>query len=160
MPNQISTQPLTFGEVNVLVPGTAYLPVRPGTLATALPLDNCNTVTVLNTGGNPMLFGSYYLDLQSNFPSTLNGVATVGGTGPAIFPQVGFNCTVVPAGASVTFTVGSYQERGNMTLPVNYTIGVTGVPSTLFFPMSLIFFSSTGGPTTGVVTYSNRLGFY
>lgn len=160
MPNQVSTQPLTFGQINVTVAGTAYLPVRPGTLEVALPQDNCNQITVLNTGSNPMLFGSYYLTLIANFPATLNGVPTVGGAGPSIFPQVGFNCTIVPVGSSMTVTVGSYQERGNMTLPIGYTIGVTGLPPGGFFPVSLIFFSSTGGPTTGVVTYSNRLGFY
>jgi hypothetical protein len=109
---------------------------------------------VLNTGGNILLFGSIYVPDQSQWP------VTWGGTGPGVIPIEGSNCARIPVAASLTIDIGSFQDRGNMGLgsPDAFNTAAPTLPPADQFPITVIFFSSIGGNTTGIVTYVNRLG--
>jgi hypothetical protein len=148
----ITLQPFLFGKVTAAV-GVASLPLTGLTTFAALPNSNTRQIVVLNTGINPLLFGVLYLASTSDWPSTF------GGTGPAVVPIEGGNCTRVPAGGSLTIDIGSLQDRGNMGVP-GFNTAAPVVPLSGEFPFSLIFFSSLTGPTTGDITYVNRLGVF
>ncbi len=148
----IYTQPFSFGKVSAAV-GVASLPAVGVTTIAALPYSNTRQMVILNTGVNPLLFGVLYLPNATTWPSTF------GGTGPAVVPVEGGNCTRIPAGGSLTLDLGSLQDRGNMAVP-GFDTAAPVVPAPGEFPFSLIFFSSLVGPTTGDITYVNRLGLY
>ena len=157
--------PLLYAFVNVTAPApvpvpATQLPVVPaGGIPqgfASLPFSNTRSITVLNTGGNPLLFGSVYLPDQTQWPIGW------GGTGPGIIPLEGFNCARIPVGASMTLDVGSFQERGNMGFGSTnaFDTAAPTLPTADQFPITIIFFSAIGGPTTGVVTYVNKLGLF
>ena len=155
--SQIYQSPFTFARADAVV-GAVTLPyfnngVGPPYDA-QMPLANTRSIIILNTGANALLAGMYYMDDISKFP------AAFGGTGPNIIPVEGNNCTRVPAGSSLEWELGSYQERGNMSFIAPPTIPPVIVPTVSLFPFTLLYFSSLVGPTTAYITYINRLGVF
>jgi hypothetical protein len=121
-----------------------------------LPFANTRSVTILNTGGNPLLFGSTYVADSSGWPTDW------GGSSGNVIPIEGFNCARIPVGASLTLDLGSFQERGNMGFNATNTFNTAAptLPSADQFPMTVLWFSSTGGASSAVVTYLSRLGLF
>lgn len=157
-------KPLIYASISVTVPEPGSVPATQLPKVPAaqpvlsgyavLPVSNTRSVTVLNTGGNPLLFGSIYVPDQSQWP------VTWGGTGPGVIPIEGSNCARIPVAASLTIDIGSFQDRGNMGFGSTsaFNTAVPTLPPATEFPITVIFFSSIGGNTTGTVTYVNRLG--
>ena len=154
---QIYKSPFNFAKVST-VAGAVTLPYfdtgGAGPFNAQMPLANTRTIIMLNTGGNPLLAGMKFFDTQADWPTAF------GGTGPNIIPVEGNNCVQVPAGSTLTYELGSYQERGNMSFISPVPIPPVVVPTVDLFPFTLIFFSSLVGPTTAYVTYINKLGVF
>jgi hypothetical protein len=152
--SQIFSSPFSYAKADATVGGVSlpYLNVGMAPFNAQMPLANTRTMIVLNTGANPLLVGFYYMDTISQWP------AAFGGTGPNIIPTEGNNCVRLAAGSALTYELGSYEERGNMSFVSATAIPPVIVPVVALFPFSLLFFSSLTGPTTAYVTYINRLG--
>lgn len=142
--------------------GAAGVPVIPSKInpATGLPFTNAvwpyaNTrqIVILNRGANPLLFSVTTYSAQNFWPSNF------GGAGSLLTLTEGENATRIPAGASLTIELSTFQERGNFTAPFNYAAPV--VPAPLYFPFNLITFASTAaGITNADIMYVNKLGVY
>jgi len=133
------------------------------------PSSNTRQIVILNTGNNPLLFGLIsYPDAAS-----LPGQVTVGlsvpyglptgayptAVGPGPVPVEGDNCTRVPAGASFSIDLLSFEERGNF-VPISPTTVSGALLQKTAYPVYLIFFSSVGGNTTADLTYVNKFGSF
>lgn len=133
------------------------------------PQANTRQIVILNTGNNPLLFGlSAYPDAAS-----MPGESTVGlgvpyalpnafyptSSGPGPNPTEGDNCTRIPAGASLSIDLLSFEERGNFTPISPLSFGASSVLKAAF-PTYLIFFGSVGGDTTADITYVNKFGSF
>ena len=153
--SQVYSSPFSYARADAVVGGVSlpYLNLGPPFNA-QVPLANTRTMIVLNTGANPLLVGFYYMDNINQWP------AAFGGVGPNIIPTEGANCVRLPAGSSLTYELGSYEERGNMSFVSATPVPPVIVPVVALFPFSLLFFSSLTGPTTAYITYINRLGAY
>ena len=132
------------------------------------PNSNTRQIVILNTGANALLFGLVSVGSQALLPS-----AVVLGVGiPYAFPAFdyplaaagtfpvteGDTCTRIPAGASLSIDLLSFQERGNF-------YPIPGTPPTLqatAYPLNLIFFgaATAGQETTADITYVNTLGLF
>ena len=144
--------PFDFATATTGGAGTPVIPVKTGSTIAVLPFANTREMVILNRGTNPVLFGVEFYSDASTWPTTF------GGTGPALSLSEGLNCTRIPAGASLTISLGAYQERGNFNL-VAYNTAAPGVPLASEFPLSLITFASTAaGATTVDITYIAKLG--
>ena len=129
------------------------------------PSSNTRTIVILNTGGNPLLFGSLLVAPEASLPASNNpGVAAgvpygfdvalyTSANGGPIAPVEGNNCTRIPVGASLSIDLADYGQRGNFT-PVPGPVGVLG------YPAYLIFFGAVGGDTTADITYISPLGAF
>jgi hypothetical protein len=133
------------------------------------PTSNTRQIVVLNTGNSPLLFGLQAYPDSSSLP----GEATVGipggvpyalpfatypfavGAGPV--PVEGDNCTRIPAGASFSIDLLSFEERGNFVPISTQAFGSSTLQKTAY-PTYLIFFGSVGGDTTADITYVNKFG--
>lgn len=139
-----------------IIPSKIIPPPGPGTPSGigAFPFGNTRTMVILNTGVNPLLFSVTLYSAPSLWPSNL------GGTGAGLALTEGFNATRIPAGASLTIDLGSYQERGNFTT-AGFNQAAPVVPPATDFPFNLITFASTAaGVTSADITYIARLGAY
>ena len=144
--------PFDFATATTGGAGAPVIPIKTGATIAALPFSNTREMVILNRGTNPVLFGVQFYSDTSVWPSTF------GGTGGALTLLEGSNCTRIPAGASLTISLGSYQERGNFSL-AGYNTAAPGVPPAVEFPLSLITFASTAaGATTVDITYIAKLG--
>jgi len=154
---QIYSSPFNFARADAVV-GAVTLPYFDNGVGppydAQMPLANTRTIIMLNTGGNPLLAGMKFIGTQADWPTAF------GGTGPNIIPVEGNNCVQVPAGSTLTYELGSYQERGNMSFISPVPIPPVITPTVDLFPFTLIFFSSLVGPTTAYVTYINKLGVF
>ena len=140
-----------FCQVTTAAAGAPVIPTKAGSAAVAVPFSNTRQIVILNTSLNPILFSVILYAQQSSWPSNL------GGAGPALTITEGANATRIPAGASLTIDLGSFQERGNFQLGASYT--PPALPTPLEFPVSLISFASTAaGIATADIMYVNRLG--
>ena len=147
----ISTETFVFCQVTTGAAGVPFIPTKAGVAPVTLPAANTRQIVILNTSVNPILFSVIVISEQSNWP------ATFGGTGPALTLTEGVNCTRIPAGASLTIDLGSYQERGSFQLGPNYA--PPAVPLASEFPTSLMTFASTAaGVATADITYVNKYG--
>jgi hypothetical protein len=147
----ITTETFGFCQVTTGLAGVPIIPTKAGSGVAALPFANTRQIVILNTSTNPILFSVIVISAQSNWPTTF------GGTGPALTLTEGVNCTRIPAGASLTIDLGSYQERGNFLLGPGYT--PPAVPLASEFPTSLMTFASTAaGVATADITYVNKYG--
>lgn len=147
-----TAKPFDFATVTTGAAGVPVIPVTTGSPIAALPFANTRQIVMLNRGTNPVLFSVIPVGSQAAWPSTF------GGAGSALTVIEGLNSTRIPAGASLTIDLGSYQERGNFFLPA-YNTGAPVTPAASVFPMSLITFASTAaGVTTVDITYIAKLG--
>lgn len=134
------------------------------------PNSNTRQIVILNTGANALLFGLVSVASQALLPS-----AVVLGVGiPYAFPAFdyplaaagtfpvteGDTCTRIPAGASFSVDLLSFQERGNF-YPIPGTIAGLSLQPTAY-PLNLIFFgaATAGQETTADITYVNTLGLF
>ena len=141
----------SFCQVTTAAAGAPVIPTKAGSAAVDVPFSNTRQIVILNTSLNPILFSVILYAQQSSWPSTL------GGSGPALTITEGANATRIPAGASLTIDLGSFQERGNFVLGPSYT--PPALPPAGEFPVSLISFASTAaGIATADIMYVNRLG--
>lgn len=144
--------PFDFATATTGGAGTPIIPIKTGATVAALPFANTRQMVILNRGTNPVLFGVEFIATQAAWP------VTFGGTGGALTLVEGANATRIPAGASFSVDLGSYQERGNFNL-AGYNTAVPVVPPADQFPLSLITFASTAaGATTVDITYVAKLG--
>ena len=153
MATVIDRSPLNFARAVCTVPGTVYIPTRAPSPTALLPAKNTTEVIVYNAGANPLWFGSYYMEQVASWPVNLPG-----GVGPALVPVLGLNCTVVPVGSSLTIDVGTYEQRGSMDIGEGYDTTGAVAPLGIHFPLTLLFFTSSGGATTAYLTYVSKLG--
>jgi hypothetical protein len=99
---------------------------------------------------NPILFSVTF------YVSTTSWPIQFGGSVVNLVLTEGANATRIPAGASLTIDLGSFQERGNFDLQGYIP---PGVPPATSFPINLLTFGSTAaGVATADITYINRLG--
>jgi len=144
--------PFDFATATTGAAGVPIIPVKTGATFAALPFANTRQIVILNRGTNPVLFSVEFFAAQSGWTSTF------GGTGGALTVVEGQNSTRIPAGASLSIDLGSYQERGNFNLAA-YNTAAPVVPPATEFPLSLITFASTAaGATTVDITYLAKLG--
>ena len=132
------------------------------------PNSNTRQIVILNTGANALLFGLVSVGSQALLPS-----AVVLGVGiPYAFPAAtyplaaagtfpvteGETCTRIPAGASFSVDLLSFQERGNF-YPIE---GTDPTLQPTAYPLNLIFFgaATAGQETTADITYVNTLGLF
>lgn len=171
MPQSVSTLTLaglaiTYARVqtNLLVHDWVF-PTDVAQTVFRFPSSNTRQIVILNTGGNPLLFGTVVIATEASLPASNNpGVAagvpygfdvalyTTANGGP-ILPVEGNNCTRIPVGASLSVDLASFGERGNFT-------PVPGAAGTLGYPAALIFFGAVGGDTNADITYINTLGTF
>jgi hypothetical protein len=168
--------PITFAQANVAAGATfavyptsgpggpAYnglaLPPNPFVVfptAYSFPRMNTRQMVFLNTGGNPILFGVHYYQTTGTVPSPFGSSPPIA-TGPGnVNPVEGFNCTRLPAGASLSIDLDTFERRGsfNPSEPNNMG-GNTGG-----FPTSAPFFFGIGGLSGQVdITYINTFGAF
>lgn len=153
-----TSQTFEFCQVTTAAAGAPVVPSQidpttgvPLTLA-VWPFGNTRQVVILNRGANPLLFGVAFFQKPSDWP------ANFGGTGPALTLTEGFNCTRIPAGASLTIDLGSYQERGDFSSP-GFNSAAPVVPPASYFPFNFISFASTAaGVTNADIFYVARMG--
>ena len=168
--------PITFAQVNIaagatfgvypasgLVPGYTGLvlppdPFAPGPPAAyRFPRMNTRQMVFLNTGGNPVLFGSNYGSSVTTTPSPFGSGPPIGTGGGAVNPTEGLNCTRIPAGASLSIDLDTFERRGNFDPSVPVSI-VSSVVST---PVTVLFFFGIGGLAGQVdITYVNTFGAF
>jgi hypothetical protein len=147
----ITTEIFTFCSVTTGAAGVPFLPVK--LLGDAcVPYSNTRQIVILNTSVNPILFSVVSCPDQTFWP------VAFGGTQPLAIAE-GVNATRIPAGASLSIDLGSFQERGNFQLGPSYI--PPGIPPLAEFPLNLITFASTAaGVATADITYINRYGVY
>lgn len=171
MPQSVSTLtlasfPITFARVITNLGVHAWVfPTNVAQTMFMFPASNTRQMVILNTGGNPLLFGTVLIATEASLPASNNpGVAAgvpygfdvavfTGANGGPIAPVEGNNCTRIPVGASLSVDLADYGQRGNFT-PVPGAVGALG------YPASLIFFGAVGGDTTADITYINPLGAF
>lgn len=134
------TSPFTFASATVAVAGTIYYPLNG--VAFAYPRANTRTMIIYNSGTNPLLVGNIPAFQAADLP-----VGFPGGASPPPPAVAGTTATIVPASSALTLELGTYEERGNMD-----------PEQTPFSACAFFFFTSTGGPTTAIITYKNVLG--
>lgn len=140
-----------FCQVTTAALGAPIIPTKAGSAVVAVPFSNTRQIVILNTSLNPILFSVMLYKTQSAWPSNL------GGAGGVLTVTEGVNSARIPAGASLTIDLGSFQERGNYQLGPSYT--PPAVPPAIEFPLSLLCFASTAaGIATADITYVNKLG--
>lgn len=162
--NTTYLQPITFGYVETSLGTAAWVfPTNRAQTAYAFPGSNTREVIIYNTGANVLLVGLQGFSSEAALPSqTVTGLTlpfafnnatytTAAGTGITV--TEGDNCTRVPVGGSFSISLGSFQERGNMS-PVSGSLTTTG------YPLYLLFFSSLVGNTTADITYINKFGTF
>ena len=171
MPQSVSSltlalSPIVFARVitNLAVHAWVF-PTNVAQTNFLFPSSNTRTIVILNTGLNPLLFGSVTMATEASLPASNNpGVAAgvpygfdvavfTSANGGPIAPTEGNNCTRIPVGASLSIDLAEYGQRGNFT-PVAGPNGVLG------YPASLIFFGAVGGDTTADITYISPLGAF
>jgi hypothetical protein len=165
----VANSPITFAyaATNSAVAAWVFPTNRPQNIF-VFPNSNTRQIVILNTGANALLFGLVSVASQALLPS-----AVVLGIGiPYAFPAVdyplaaggaipvieGDNCTRIPAGASFSVDLLSFQERGNF-----FPIRGTDAPlQPTAYPLNLIFFgaATAGQETTADITYVNKLGLF
>ena len=140
-------------------------PTNPTQTQFAFPASNTRQIVILNTGGNPLLFGFQVFNSEADLPSsTLVGTAAPYAFNNLFFPQAnvaalvlneGNNCARLPVGASISIDLGSYEERGSFNpIPSTNPLGYISYPTTL------MFFGAVGGDTTADITYINTFGTF
>lgn len=149
----IDRAPLNFARAVCAVPGTVYIPTRAPSPIALLPAKNTTEVIVYNAGPNVLWFGSYYMETVASWPSNLPG-----GGGAVLTPTLGLNSTIVPSGSSLTVDIGTYEQRGSMDIGEGYDTTGAAAPLGIHFPLTLLFFTSSGGATTAYLTYVSKLG--
>lgn len=170
VPDQtLADSPLTFAYVAThLATASWVFPTNAAQTRLQFPSSNTRQVVILNTGGNPLLFGCIKFSSQAELPSFAGtGLGIPYAFPAASYPQAaggpivvveGDNCTRIPTGGSFSLDLLSYQERGNFQ-PVpgntlNQSLQLTA------YPLYLLFFGAIGGDTTGSITFSNKLGIF
>lgn len=166
----LSRDPITFARV--ITNQAAHLwvfPTNPAQTLLRFPASNTRQIIILNTGGNPLLFGIERYDSATalpgppgvappdNVPYTMPALTIPQAAGPGPVPLEGGNCTRIPVGGSLSIDLLSFEERGNFNPIVPGTM--IAVSSTAF-PVSLLFFGAVGGDTTADITYVNKLGTF
>lgn len=165
----VATAPISFAYAATNSAVVAWVfPTNKPQSAFRFPSSNTRQIVILNTGNNALLFGLVAISSQALLPS-----ATVLGVGiPYAFPAASYplaaagafpvtegdNCTRIPAGASFSVDLLSFQERGNF-------FPIAGTDPTLqatAYPVYLIFFgaATAGQETTADITYVNKLGLF
>jgi hypothetical protein len=171
MPQSVSTLTLasfaiTYARVQTNIGLHAWVfPTDVAQTQYLFPGSNTRQIVILNTGVNPLLFGTLLVASEASLPASNNpGVAAgvpygfdvalyTSANGGPIAPVEGNNCTRIPVGASLSIDLASYGERGNFT-PVPGPVGTLG------YPLALIFFGAVGGDTNADITYINTLGTF
>lgn len=162
----LSNKPIEFAFVSTHLGVKPWVfPTNPTQTVFAFPASNTRQIVILNTGGNPLLFGFQVFTAEKDLPaSNLVGFAEPYAFNIATYPTAaaaavvvneGNNCARVPVGGSISIDLASYQERGSF----NPIPGVNTL-SALSYPATLMFFSSLGGDTTADITYINTFGTF
>jgi len=117
------------------------------------PKSNTRQIVILNTSANPVLVGTQFAGLGSQF-TTLSqpwGTGDYLRSGPPPFRiiQEGLNTTRLPGNGSLTWDLDSYEGRGNWDAVPNIG-GAAQLPCTLIF-----FFGIGGAAATLDITYIN-----
>lgn len=165
----VANSPITFAyaATNSAVAAWVFPTNRPQN-AFRFPNSNTRQIVILNTGANALLFGLVSVASQALLPS-----AVVLGVGiPYAFPAAAYplaaagtfpvtegdTCTRIPAGASFSVDLLSFQERGNF-FPIS---GTDPTLQATAYPVNLIFFgaATAGQETTADITYVNKLGLF
>jgi hypothetical protein len=165
----VAKDPIEFAFVSTHLGLNAWvLPTNPAQTTFKFPASNTRQIVILNTGGNPLLFGFKTYDTESVLPSSavigtaepyaFNVLQYTTAAGGAIVPVEGDNCARIPIGASLTIDLRSFQERGSMSPIPNNPVSAAFAP--LSYPVYLLFFSSIGGDTTADITYVNTFGIF
>lgn len=162
----LTTKPIEFGYVATNIAVHAWVfPTNPTQTVFAFPASNTRQIVILNTGGNPLLFGFQVFYSEADLlSSTLVGTAVPYAfdnlffplaNAAALVPNEGSNCARLPVGASISIDLGSYEERGSFNpIPSTSPLGFISYPTTL------LFFSAVGGDTTADITYVNTFGTF
>ena len=168
--------PITFAQANIAVAATfavyptagpggpqysgAVLPPNPFVVfptAYSFPRQNTRQVVMLNTGGNPILFGVYFAQDSAGVPSPFGSGPPIGTGLGRINPTEGFNCTRIPAGASLSIDLDTYERRGGFDVTTGNSLPATYGS----FPCSILFFFGIGGLVGQVdITYINTYGAF
>lgn len=167
--------PITFSQVNI-IPGATFccfptsgaggpqysggvLPPNPFVVfptAYNFPRQNTRQLVMLNTGGNPVLFGVHFAGTQAVLPQPFGSGPPLATGGGNVNPVEGFNCTRIPAGASLTIELDTFERRGSFDPTVVLPGGSTGET-----PVSIMFFFGIGGLVGQVdITSINTYGAF
>jgi hypothetical protein len=121
------------------------------------PRMNTRQMVFLNVGGNPVLFGTAYANDAITVFAPFGPGQQISTALGQFGPSEGINCTRLPAGASLSIDLDTYERRGNFdpTMPLN--IGAqTASP-----PVMIPFFFGIGGLAGQVdITYVNTYGAF
>jgi hypothetical protein len=133
----------------VTFPTTGAVPiVWPGVGSTInFPKANCRQIIILNTGATTIFFGSIFAQSFADLPPPFNPAS------PAIVPQLGSNCTSIPAGGSLAIELNTFEKRGQ------FDPGTSTITTANFEPLSLIYFAAAPATNaTATLTYINTNG--
>jgi hypothetical protein len=162
----LSTKPIEFAYVATHIGVHPWVfPTNPTQTVFAFPASNTRQIVILNTGGNPLLFGFQVFNSEADLlSSALVGAAAPYAFNVAFFPTAssaalvlneGNNCARLPVGASISIDLGSYEQRGSFNpIPGTNPLGF------ISYPCSLLFFGAVGGDTTADITYVNTFGTF
>lgn len=97
---------LDYAAANVVAGAVTYPSIGGLGVNYLFPKANTRQVTILNTGGTTLWFGSRFADIWGQVPPPFNPA------GVGIIPGLGINCTAIPAGASFTLELETFERRG------------------------------------------------
>ena len=165
----VATAPISFAYAATNSAVAAWVfPTNKPQSAFRFPSSNTRQIVILNTGNNALLFGLFAAASQAQLPSLAGtGLGIPYAFPPASYPLAagtgfpvteGDTCTRIPAGASFSVDLLSFQERGNF-FPI---AGTDPALQATAYPVYLIFFgaATAGQETTADITYVNKLGLF
>lgn len=138
---------ISYATANVVAGAVAFPILAPGP-TNNFPKANCRQMIILNSGATTLYFGSVFANVYANLPPPWNPA------GVGIIPTLGFNCTIIPAGGSLSIELDTFEKRGQFDPGA-----VVPVPAVAFEPLTIIFFAAPPATNaTALITYLQTNG--